>query len=141
MLGCDAQRCRALFEDALSRDGQFDLSADPAFARMQEEIVSGSSNHARRVETIRAEWTRTGRIIDPHTADGVAVARDHLTPGVPMLVVETALPAKFADTIAEATGEQPPRPESTRDLETRPQRFVVMPPDVDALKAYIVAHT
>ncbi len=141
MLGCDPARCRALFEDALARDGQFDLSADPAFARMQQEIVSGASSHARRVATIRAEWERSGRIIDPHTADGVAVARDHLEAGVPMLVVETALAAKFADTIVEATGQQPPRPEVTRDLESRPQRFVVMPPDVDALKAYIVAHT
>ena len=140
MLGRDAARTRALFEDALARDGRFDLSADPAFARMRDGIVSGRSDHARRIATIREVWERSRVLIDPHTADGVAVARDHLEPGVPMLVVETAQPAKFADTLLEATGQQPPRPPGTEDLELRPQHFVVIDADVDALKAYIDAH-
>ncbi len=140
MLGRDAARTRALFEDALARDGRFDLSADAAFARMREGIVSGRSDHARRIATMRDVWELSRVLIDPHTADGVAVARDHLEPGVPMLVVETAQPAKFADTLLEATGQQPPRPPGTEDLELRPQHFVVIDADVDALKAYIDAH-
>jgi threonine synthase len=140
MLGRDAERTRALFADALVRDGRFDLSADPAFARMRDGIVSGRSDHARRIATIREVWERSRVLIDPHTADGVAVARDHVEAGVPMLVVETAQPAKFADTLVEATGQQPPRPPGTEDLERRPQHFVVIDADVDALKAYIDAH-
>ncbi|OIQ77106.1 threonine synthase [mine drainage metagenome] len=140
MLGRDAARTRELFADALTRDGRFDLSADPAFARMRDGIVSGRSDHARRIATMREVWERSRVLIDPHTADGVAVARDHLEAGVPMLVVETAQPAKFADTIVEATGQLPPRPPGTEDLERRPQHFVVIDADVDALKAYIDAH-
>ncbi len=140
MLGGDASRTRALFVDELQREGRFDLSADPAFARMRDEIVSGSSDHARRLSTIGEAWQRNRVLIDPHTADGVAVARTHVEPGVPMLVVETAQPAKFADTIREATGQEPARPQAMRDLESRPQHFVVLPPDVDALKSYIAAH-
>ena len=79
-------------------------------------------------------------VIDPHTADGVAVGRRHLEPGVPMLVVETALPAKFEATIQQAIGRTPERPPAMRDIELRPQRFVVMQPEVDALKAYIAEH-
>ncbi|MDE2122043.1 MAG: threonine synthase, partial [Betaproteobacteria bacterium] len=140
MLGRDAARTRRLFEDELTQRGFFDLSGDPAFARMRDGMVSGSSDHATRVSTIREVWEASKVIIDPHTADGVAVARRHLEPGVPMLVVETALPAKFEATIQEAIGRAPERPEAARDIETRPQHFVVMPPDVDALKTYIAEH-
>ncbi len=140
MLGRDAARTRALFEDELAQRGFFDLSADPAFARMREGMVSGSSDHATRLRTIRETWQGSGVIIDPHTADGVAVARRHLEPGVPMLVVETALPAKFEATIQEAIGRSPERPRAAHDIERKPQRFVVMKPDVEALKTYIAEH-
>ena len=49
-------------------------------------------------------------MIDTHTADGLKVAREHLQPGVPMIVLETALPIKFAETIVEALGREPERP-------------------------------
>ncbi len=140
MLGRDPARTRDLFERHLGKHGHFDLSRDPAFAHMQAEIVSGHSNHALRLQTIRDVWERSSVMIDPHTADGVAVARAHLEPGIPMLVVETALPAKFSATLVEAIGQEPQRPESAENLEQRPQKFVVMKPDVDALKTYIAVH-
>ncbi|MFN3885556.1 MAG: threonine synthase, partial [Aquabacterium sp.] len=82
-------------------------------------------------------------MIDTHTADGLKVAREHLTAGVPMLVLETALPAKFAETIVEATGRQPERPSWIRGLdglEDLPKRFVVVPKSTQAVKDYIVQH-
>ncbi len=56
------------------------------------------------------------------------------------MVLETALPAKFAETIGAAIGREPERPAGYADIESRPQRFMVMPPDVARLKAYIEAH-
>ena len=53
---------------------------------------------------------------------------------------ETALPAKFADTIREAIGRDPERPAAYARLEDLPQRFDVLPADVAAVKAYIAAH-
>ena len=141
MLGRDPVRTRDLFERQLIERGFFDLSNDPAYARMRSSgMVSGHSNHAQRVQAIREVWQRDRVMIDPHTADGVAVARSHQDAGVPMLVVETALPAKFSATLVEAIGQEPPRPPGSEDLERRPQRFTVMKPDVDALKAYIAQH-
>jgi threonine synthase len=58
-------------------------------------------------------------MIDTHTADGLKVAREHREPGVPMLVLETALPAKFAETIHEAWAE-PPRPGGAAGIERCP---------------------
>lgn len=137
LLGRDAARTRALFADAIARDGGFTLAREE-FARIAEfGFVSGRSTHADRVATIRATHERFGVTIDPHTADGLKVAREHLRPGVAMLVLETALPVKFAATIREALGREPERPAALEGLEGLPRRFKVMPPDADAVKACI----
>lgn len=64
---------------------------------------------------------------------------EHLTPGVPMLVLETALPIKFAETIVEALGREPDRPAKFVGIEALPKRVQLMDADVDAIKA-LIAH-
>ena len=142
LLNGDTQRVRHLFHDALSIAGRFDLSADPLFAQAATKhgFVSGRSNHPDRLRTILDTYRRFDQIIDTHTADGLKVARDHVRPGVPMLVLETALPIKFADTIVQALGHAPPCPPAFLNLAERPQRVSVMGPDVNLVKAYIQQH-
>ena len=79
--------------------------------------------------------------IDTHTADGVKVALQHRgDPAVPMIVLETALPIKFAETIFEALGHAPERPPQFDGIEALPKRVHVMPADVALVKAYIARH-
>ena len=138
LLGRDAQRTQALFKQELDRSGAFTLTARE-FARIGDYgFVSGSSAHADRLATIRDTHARFGTIIDTHTADGLKVGREHLTPGAPMLVLETALPAKFAETIVEAIGREPDRPAAMRGIEQLPKRFVEMAADVSSVKRFIV---
>ena len=139
LLGRDGARVKALFADALGKDGRFDLSTDAAFATAASRygFVSGKSTHAQRLDTIRDNWQRHGVMIDTHTADGVKVAREHLSAGVPMIVLETALPIKFAETIVEALGRQPERPPKFEGIEALPKRVQVMDADVPAIKALI----
>jgi threonine synthase len=140
LVGRRGETVRALWRQ-LDGSGSFDLSGTPYGIAMQRSgFVSGRSTHADRLATIRDLHARNGLVIDPHTADGVKVAREHLNPGVPMICLETALPAKFAETIVEAIDRQPERPAGYADLESRPQRFTVMPADVARLKAYIEAN-
>jgi threonine synthase len=140
IVGRRGEAVRSLWQQ-LDAAGSFDLSATPHWAAVQRSgFVSGRSTHADRLATIRDLHARTGLVIDPHTADGVKVAREHLSPGVPMICLETALPAKFAETIVEAIGCQPERPAGYADIESRPQRFTVMPADVARLKAYVEVH-
>jgi threonine synthase len=58
-----------------------------------------------------------------------------------MIVLETALPAKFTETIELALGQPAPRPPGFEQLESLPQRFEVMEPDVAGVKAFIQRHT
>ena len=137
LLGRDAPRTKSLFQDEIGRKGAF--SVTPAeFARIAEYgFVSGSSTHADRLATIRDTAQRCSTVIDTHTADGLKVAREHRDAGVPMIVLETALPAKFSATIVEALGREPDRPAALAGIEQLPKRFKVMPVDVAAVKQYI----
>ena len=146
LLGHDAAagaRVRELFGTTLACEGAFTLHADefsrtPAFG-----FVSGRSVHADRLATIRRTWRECGVMVDTHTADALKVAREHLEPGVPMIALETALPAKFAATIREALGTDapaPPVPAALAGLESRPRRFTVLPADVTIVKHYIESH-
>jgi threonine synthase len=139
LLGRDAGKTKALFHDQLNAQGYFDLSGYAAFklAASQYGFVSGKSTHANRLETIRDCYCRFNDIIDTHTADGVKVARQFVEPGVPMVVLETALPIKFAETIEEALGQLPPRPARFEGIEALPKRVVLISPDVDEIKRFI----
>ena len=146
LVGRDSERTHALFRKVETHGG-FDLSGAPGadgdeWRRVGEYgFVSGKSVHADRLETIRAAYDDYGIMIDTHTADGLKVAREHMTPGVPMIVLETALAAKFNETILEALGTDAERPPGFEDIESLPQKFVLMQPNVDEMKTFIAAHT
>ena len=140
LLDRDAARTADLFGVQVPQRGGFTLAPDE-FARIAGfGFVSGRSAHADRVATIRDAWQRHRVTIDTHTADGLKVAREHLDPGVPMIVLETALPAKFAETIREALGRDPERPASLEGLESLPRRFTVLPAQVEAVRRYVEQH-
>ncbi len=121
--------------------GEFDLTATPFWPTVQQSgFVSGTSTHADRIAIIRELHQRSGLLIDPHTADGVKIARQHRRDGVPMICLETAQAAKFAETIVEAIGSAPPLPRGFDDLESRPQRFEVFPVDARKVMDYIARH-
>lgn len=141
LVGQDSARVRELWT-AVDHGGKFDLNADGYFEKVADfGFVSGHSNHANRMQTIRTTKEKYGVTIDTHTADGLKVALEHRQPNVPMLVLETALPAKFEDAIVEALGEVPERPASLVGLEDLPQKSTVMDVSVDAIKAFIAANT
>ncbi|MBI5274910.1 MAG: threonine synthase [Burkholderiales bacterium] len=140
LLGRDGARVKQLFGEELARNGRFALAEKVAEARDTYGFASGSSTHADRLATIRDTHRRFGVTIDTHTADGLKVARQHMQAGVPMIVLETALPIKFAETIVEALGHEPERPAKFRGIEDLPKRVTVLPADTSKVKDFIAAH-
>jgi threonine synthase len=130
LLERDGAKVKRYFSSA----GGFDLALIP-----RPGFVSGKSTHADRLATIRAVHAKYGVTIDPHTADGVKVGLENREPGMPLICMETALPAKFAETIREALGREPARPAGFENLESLPQRFEVIAPDAEAVKRRIAA--
>ena len=141
LVGRDVAKMRELWAK-VDIGGAFDLNEGGYFAKVADYgFVSGASSHAHRMQTIRWAHERYGVTIDTHTADGLKVALEYREPHVPMLVLETALPAKFGDAIVEALGHKPERPTDLVGLEDLPQRFEVMEADVATIKQFIIQHT
>jgi len=137
LVGRDAKRLADLWR-AVETRGVFDLRGTKDHAAIAATgFVSGSSTHADRIDTIRAVYRDYGTTIDTHTADGIKVGLQHREQGIPLICLETALPAKFAEAIREALGREPEPPQGYAALEKLPQRFEVVDPDAEQVKAYI----
>lgn len=107
----------------------------PAF-----KFSSGKSTHQDRLNTIRHMWKEYGVMVDTHTADGLKVGLEKRHPDLPLICLETALPAKFAETIQEALGCEPERPVALQGIERLPQRCEIMKADIAQLKSFIAAN-
>ena len=140
LVGRDPFRLKSLWTE-LDANGVFALAGTETFRRVADTgFVSGSSTHADRLATIRRVWKDYGVMIDPHTADGIKVGLEHRERGVALVCMETAQPAKFAETIREALGRDPERPAGFEDLEKLPQRVEVVDADAAAVKRHIERH-
>jgi threonine synthase len=107
-------------------------------ARYQAVSISDEATH----ETIRDSWRDYRRLIDPHTAVGLAAARQTgIGAGIPTVVLATAHPAKFPETVARATGMVPPLPRRLEHSYLGPERYLVLPNDARALRAFIEARS
>ncbi len=140
LVGRDGAKVRE-FWGKVDKGGAFDIK-DTAYwlALSKFDIVSGKSTHQDRLKTIREVWQEYGVMIDTHTADGLKVGLEQRRPSLPLICLETALPAKFAETIQEALGRQPERPAALEGIEDLPQRCEVMDADLAKLKAFISAN-
>ena len=137
LTGRNAQQVKAFWTE-VDQGKPFDISKTPLFAKINDYgFVSGSSNHAGRIATIRDIYRRYQHLVDTHTADGLRVGQAHREAGVPLICLETALPVKFAESIQEAIGRDPERPAGFENLEDMTQRFVVKEADAQVVKAYI----
>ncbi|WP_159717896.1 threonine synthase [Actinomyces marmotae] len=122
---------------SLEETGSLDLT--DRLRDMHEEFgfVSGTSTHKDRLASIARVHAEAGALIDPHTADGITVALRHMEQGYPTLVMETALAAKFAETVEEALGEAPEPPMFVRELLGKEQHVIEIPNSEDELRALI----
>ena len=139
LVGRDAAKVRE-FWGKVEEGGAFDIANTSYWKALAKfGFASGKSTHADRLKTIRDLWEKYGVMVDPHTADGIKVGLEQRRPGLPLICLETALPAKFEETIVEALGRKTERPAAMQGIENLPQRVEVMAADVAQLKAFIAA--
>ncbi len=134
-LGRDGAHVERLYAQ-LTQSGGFDIPAEAlkvlrasfdAAAVTDEETLQGMTG-----------WDYPAC---PHTATAI-FARTKVTGGSrgPHVTLATAHPAKFPETVEQATGLRPELPERAADLFTRPERIEALPNDPLAVKDYIRAH-
>ena len=133
--GGDAAAISQLMDELKS--GGFTISQGVVEA-LREQYASGRVDEQETLDMIRTIRAETGEILCPHSAVGVAVARQFIQPGVPMVTLATAHPAKFPDAVERAVGVRPPLPPHMENLFTLPERVTRVDNDVDALKSLIL---
>src|SRR6056300_837156 len=139
LLDRDSKKLKKLWLE-IDKGRSFQLNAK-SFKRIQDfGFVSSSSKHENRIELIANFYKKYNVIMDTHTADGIKAALDHFDSRVPMMVLETALPIKFEESIEEAIGKKPERPEQLKNIEALTQRYEVFGNDVDQIKSFIEAN-
>jgi threonine synthase len=140
---------RALFE-AAHRDADWTSAAMSDFARTRKLELPASvlselrsrysafaSNDDETRSAIKAVYKLTGRIIDPHSAVGVAAAMKMGKPLSPVVILSTAHPAKFPQAVTEAIGAVPPEPKRLAELKDLPERLEVLDKDPILIKRFI----
>ena len=124
---------------SLAQSRRFALSA-PALSRIRTLFAAGRADEDEVAAAIRRVRRETGRLVDPHSAVGIAVAaKQPRDPAVPMVVLCTAHAAKFPDAVEAACGERPALPEWLSDLNSRPERITVLPVDQLAVERFVLA--
>jgi len=124
---------------SLAATGAFAL--DPAaHERMRHMFHSARVSDDEILAEIARAFEAYGVLIDPHTAVGLRAEREGLA-GVPAphVVLSTAHPAKFADTVERATGQIPQIPAKLAGAMTAEERFDVLPPDEGGIMDYVRA--
>ncbi len=134
----DADQVKALWAEVGAGIG-FDLHFMLETIQHRYGFVSGKSTHADRLNTIRDVYLAGDGFVDPHTADGIKVAREVREVGEKIVCLETALATKFDVIVHEALGAdvQIPRPENLNDLESRTQYVTELANNVDVIKVFI----
>ena len=133
----NGEKIHTLWQDVNAGKG-FDMSDLMANINDKYGFASGKSTHADRIATIKQVYAEDNQLIDPHTADGIKVARELRKEGEVIVCAETALPAKFAETITEAVGQLDiPRPKHTENIEGLAQYVTVLDNDANLVRAQI----
>ena len=136
--GRDAAAVRAMMA-SLAQSGRFSLSSE-MLSRIRALFNADRADEEETAATIRTALRETSRLIDPHTAVGLAVAeKETRDPAVPMIVLGTAHPAKFPEAVEAACGVRPGLPDWLSDLPERPERATAMPVDQAAIEKFILA--
>ena len=113
-------------------------------AAVRAHVRGCAVSDAKTLATMRDVHRRDGRLVDPHTAVGIAAAR-RLRDSVgvdagktPLVVLATAHAGKFPETVRRATGVEPPIPPSLQKLLGRPKQAAPLEPRSAALRAFIL---
>jgi len=86
---------------------------------------------------MRWAYERAAQVIDPHSAIGLAAAREADLGDTPIVTLATAHAAKFRDAVERATGVRPTMPARLGNLFDREERYATLPATKEAIAAYV----
>lgn len=120
--------------DTMAETGRLTVDGN-RLAQVWGDFVSAAVSDEETLDQIRETWEQNGTILCPHTAVGVRAAR-----GLPDAVcLATAHPAKFAEAVQAAIGQEAPPPPSLQGLMDKETRCAELDATPEAIKDHIRA--
>lgn len=101
---CGDDKQVAEYMRSLSEKGSYTVSGE-IFKVLSDNFIGGFCTDADTKETIAKVYSEHGYLIDTHTAVAYKLMLEHKTDG-PTVVVSTASPFKFCDSVLDALGEK-----------------------------------
>ena len=136
--GRDGESVRRMMNQ-LTQSGSFTIEEGP-LGEIRAHFGAGRCNEEETAATIEEVWNEAGYLLDPHTAIGVHVAKNHDDGVAPMVVLGTAHPAKFPDAVEKASGVRPELPDNLKEMMTAEERQQVLAAEQGAVERYIEDH-
>jgi threonine synthase len=133
--GRDADVTRGFFE-TFGAEGGVDVGP-VLLGAIRSEVSAFSVSEERTAQEIDHAWKAYGRVICPHTAVALAVARDQDLSKGPVVALSTAHPAKFPEFVSGVLGFDPEEPAAIRNIESRPERLTVIDADLGSARAAV----
>jgi threonine synthase len=110
---------------------------EPVWKAIRRDFSGFRLDDAGTLAEISRTYREAGYLADPHTAIGLAAARENAPIGLPVIVAATAHPAKFPDAIEKAVGFRPSLPPGLSDLYDRVEAFTRAPNDLAHIEGLV----
>ena len=131
----DSNIVNSIFNDFnANRKYEFDVNVKEDF---QNIYHSTSVSNEKTLETIQFFNQKYNYLADPHTAVGLSVL-NKLGSDIPNISLACAHPAKFADVINKATGEDPFFPKELDNIFYKEEKMTILPNNSEDVKSFIL---
>ena len=132
----DSEKLSAMM-NGLAQSGSFGIPSD-SIEYISSNFDVGTANEDSCHKTIKQVFADSGYLPDPHTAVGISVARNFSSNNdIPMIVLATAHPAKFPETINDVTGFWPPLPNWMAGINKKKEHFTRLEADSSKIEEFI----
>lgn len=126
------------------KSGKF-MAPSRHWGKVQKSFQAHRLDDKQTLSAMRDVHQRTGMLVDPHSAIGIAAALDarkgQKNSATPIIALATAHPAKFPDAVEQATGIRPALPPHLAHLMTAKERLSELPNDLRRVQDFVLAHT
>jgi len=132
---CSSDKIIKLMND-LNEQGEFKLE-EQEVKKIKESFCAESSTDEETKLVIKEVFKNKNFFIDPHTAVAISAA-NKINLKENTIILSTAHPAKFSDTVLEQTGKKPELPENLKGILIKKEKYEKLPNDLKKIQDYIV---
>ena len=135
VVGQDDNKVKLLM-DKLKNEGSYSLNKEE-LNKIKSDFCSSTVSDELTKQTLKNVYEQHQLLIDPHTATAFKAAELNSS-DEEMLILSTAHPCKFSETVHQATGIEPKIPENIKNILNKKESYITLDNNLGAIKNYIL---